>query len=77
MFNEVCDNRLECDYDCDMEDNSVVFHISSFRNAKRVRFLHGRVLFDSRNAQKCATKSDTSGHCLALSTAKKISSYLI
>ena len=31
---------------------------------KRVRFSHGRVLFDSRNVQKRATKSDTSGHCL-------------
>ena len=26
-----------------------------------------RVFFDSRNVQKCATKSDTSGHCLACS----------
>ena len=35
----------------------------------RVRFSHGRVFFDSRNVQKCATKSDTSGHCLWSSTA--------
>ena len=32
--------------------------------AKRVRFSHGRVFSDSRNVQKQATKSDTSGHCL-------------
>ena len=33
----------------------------------RVLFSHGRGFFDSRNVQKCATKSDTSGHCLACS----------
>ena len=32
---------------------------------KRVRFSHVRVFSDSRNLQKRATKSDTSGHCLA------------
>ena len=31
---------------------------------KTVRFSHGRRFFDSRNVQKRATKSDTSGHCL-------------
>ena len=31
-----------------------------------MRFSHGRVLFDSRNVQKRATKSDTLGHCLGL-----------
>ena len=30
----------------------------------RVRFVHILVLFDLRNVQKLATKSDTSGHCL-------------
>ena len=30
-------------------------------------FSHGRRFFDSRNVQKRATKSDTSGHCLWLS----------
>ena len=34
------------------------------RMSVRVRFSHVRVLFDSRNVQKRATKSDTSGHCL-------------
>ena len=33
-------------------------------HAFRVRFSHGRMLFDSRNVQKRATKSDTSGHCV-------------
>ena len=31
----------------------------------RVQFSHVRVFSDSRNVQKRATKSDTSGHCLA------------
>ena len=31
---------------------------------KRVQFSHVRVFSDSRNVQKRATKSDTSGHCL-------------
>ena len=30
---------------------------------RRVRFSHVRVFSDSRNVQKHATKSDTSGHC--------------
>ena len=30
----------------------------------RVRFSHGSVFSDSRNVQKRATKSDTSGHCV-------------
>ena len=40
--------------------------VTLFRTLRefRVRFSHGRVLFDSRNVQKRATKSDTSGHCL-------------
>ena len=33
-------------------------------HAKRVRFSHVRVFSDTRNVQKRATKSDTSGHCL-------------
>ena len=33
--------------------------VTRFCTLKRVRFSHGRVLFDSRT-----TKSDTSGHCL-------------
>ena len=33
--------------------------------AFRVRFAHVRVFCDSRKVQKRATKSDTSGHCLA------------
>ena len=32
----------------------------------RVRFSLGSVSFDSRNAQKRETKSDTSGHCLSV-----------
>ena len=32
--------------------------------AKHVQFSHVRVFSDSRNVQKRATKSDTSGHCL-------------
>ena len=32
--------------------------------ALRVQFSHVRVFSDSRNVQKRATKSDTSGHCL-------------
>ena len=32
--------------------------------AKRLHFSHVRVFADSRNVQKRATKSDTSGHCL-------------
>ena len=35
---------------------------------KRVRTSHLRVLFDLRNVQKRATKSDTLGHCLCRST---------
>ena len=31
---------------------------------ERVQFSHVRVFSDSRNVQKRATKSDTSGHCL-------------
>ena len=38
-------------------------------HAKRVQFSHVRVFSDSRNVQKRATKSDTSGHCLAGSKA--------
>ena len=33
-------------------------------HAKRVQCSHVRVFSDSRNVQKSATKSDTSGHCL-------------
>ena len=33
-------------------------------HAKLVRFSHVRVFSGSRNVQKRATKSDTSGHCL-------------
>ena len=36
---------------------------------KRVRFAHVRVCFHSRNVQKRATKSDTSGHCLGKNEA--------
>ena len=32
-----------------------------------MQFSHGRVFSDSRNVQKRATKSDTSGHCLRCS----------
>ena len=35
-----------------------------------MQFSHVRVFSDSRNVQKHATKSDTSGHCLALSVKK-------
>ena len=41
-------------------------------NRKRVRFLHGRVFFGSRNVQKRATKSDNSGHCLALGGSRRL-----
>ena len=43
------------------------------RVKQHARFSHGRVLFDSRNVQKRATKSDTSGHCLCRSTAANAS----
>ena len=36
----------------------------TFLHAFRVQFSHVRVFSDSRNVQKRATKSDTSGHCL-------------
>ena len=35
---------------------------------KRVRFSHLRMLFDSRNVQKRATKSDTLRHCICRTT---------
>ena len=39
------------------------------RGPNRTRFSHGRRFFDSRNVQKRATKSDTSGHCLLCTAA--------
>ena len=41
----------------------------SFLHAFRVQFSHVRVFSDSRNVQKRATKSDTSGHCLPFPSA--------
>ena len=41
-----------------------VYDLCHTSHAKRVRFSHVRVFSDSRNVQKCATKSDTLGHCL-------------
>ena len=38
-------------------------------HAFRVQFSHVRVFSDSRNVQKRATRSDTSGHCLHLPAA--------
>ena len=40
--------------------------------ARCTRFSHGRRFFDSRNVQKRATKSDTSGHCLKRTNAQHI-----
>ena len=37
----------------------------------RVRFTHGRTFFNSRNVQKRATKSDTSGPCLLFWTRSR------
>ena len=43
----------------------------------RVRFSYGSVLFDSRNVQKRATKSDTSGHCLVYNGNKYRIKYVL
>ena len=37
----------------------------------RVRFSHVRVFSDSRNVQKRATKSETSGHCLSMTDTNR------
>ena len=39
-------------------------HVRVFSGSFRVQFSHVRVFSDSRNMQKRATKSGTSGHCL-------------
>ena len=43
---------------------SHAFSSHTFLRSKRVQFSHVRVISDSRNVQKRATESDTSGHCL-------------